>query len=198
MHWRARNISTHHVFDSIERAYRYWGTTWIHEENHEPWCRYFGLDVQMLLSVSVDSSWFTSQQHSQLEEMLKDVVCGSEMKSGALDIAGLKTVLASKEEHLGQVKRALGERDKEVASLREELSELQARVQGAIDSLHLGLRVQVNSTGGPVAGGPGAMGDASLTDRLVGALPSSAGLRLLNNQVPAPGPGNSTPHTPHE
>ena len=22
VHWRARNISTHHVFDSIERAYR--------------------------------------------------------------------------------------------------------------------------------------------------------------------------------
>ena len=99
VHWRARNISTHHVFDSTERAYRcatelrtplvrwwilsddrYWSTTWIHEENHEPWCRYFGLDLQMLLSVAVDSSWFTSQQHSQLEEMLKDVVCGSEMK----------------------------------------------------------------------------------------------------------------------
>ena len=69
-------------------------------------------------------------------------------------------MLASKEEHLGQMKTALGgknrcwstanpeicihaARDKEVASLREELSELQARVQGAIDSLHLGLRVQV-------------------------------------------------------
>merc|ERR1711907_31909 len=176
VHWRARNISTHHVFDSIERAYRYWGTTWIHEENHEPWCRYFGLDLQMLLAVAVDSSWFTSQQHSQLEEMLKDVVCGSEMKSSTLDIAGLKTVLASKEEHLGQLKRALGERDKEVASLREELSELQARVQGAIDSLHLGLRVQVNSSGMPVS------------DPASGQ--TAAGLRMLNNQVPGP-----TPHS---
>ena len=69
-------------------------------------------------------------------------------------------MLASKEEHLGQMKSALGgknrcwstansdfcihaARDKEVASLREELSELQARVQQSIDSLHLGLRVQV-------------------------------------------------------
>ena len=41
----------------------------------------------MLLAVSVDSSWFTSQQHSQLEEMLKDVVCGSEMKVRQLWLA---------------------------------------------------------------------------------------------------------------
>ena len=71
VHWRARNITTHHVFDALKRAYNYWSTTWAHEETHEPWSRYFGLDLQMLLGVAVDSSWFTSQQHSELEEMLK-------------------------------------------------------------------------------------------------------------------------------
>lgn len=79
---------------------------------------------------------------------------------------------------LGQMKTALGARDKEVASLREELSELQARVQGAIDSLHLGLRVQVNSSGMPSSGMPSSDQPG----------PSAAGLRMLNNQVPVPSP----------
>jgi len=107
----------------------------------------------MLLAVAVDSSWFTGQQHSELEEMLKDVVCGAEVKSGALDIAGLKTVLASKEEHVSSLQKQLEEKNKECSSLKEELAEVQARVSGAIESLSLSLKVQVNhgydGIGGP-------------------------------------------------
>jgi len=172
VHWRSRNITTHHVFDAMQRAYTYWSGTWIHEETHEPWCRYFALDLQMLLAIAVDSSWFTSQQHSELEEMLKDVVCGAEMKSGSLDIAGLKTVLASKEEHISSLQRNYHEKQKECASLKEELAEIQARVQGAMDSLSLSMRVQVNN----------------LADRGPGSIPGG-GVRMLNNQVPTPSPG---------
>jgi len=169
VHWRARNITTHHVFDALKRAYIYWSTTWVHEETHEPWCRYFALDLQMLIAVAVDSSWFTSQQHSELEEMLRDVVCGAEMKSGQLDIAGLKTVLASKEEHVNSLQRQLHEKNKECASLKQELAEIQARVQGAMDSLSLSMRVQVNN----------------LSDS---RNPGSPQQKLLNNSFPTPAP----------
>jgi len=99
------------------------------------------------------------------------VVAGAETKSGALDVAGLKTVLASKEEHIGSLQKQLHEKNKESVSLKEELAEVQARVAGAIESLSLSLKVQVNSLSNDPLG------------------PNSQP-RLLNNNVPTPGPAN--------